>query len=38
MQHFGIPGTARASLALYNDRVDIDRLLAAVRKAQEIFA
>jgi len=37
MQHFGIPGTARASLALYNDRTDIDRLLAAVRKAREIF-
>jgi cysteine desulfurase/selenocysteine lyase len=38
MQHFGIPGTARASLALYNDRVDIDRLLAALGKAREIFA
>ena len=37
MQHFGIPGTARASLALYNDRTDIDRLLAALRKAREIF-
>jgi cysteine desulfurase/selenocysteine lyase len=38
MQHFGIPGTARASLALYNNREDIDRLVAALQKAQEIFA
>ena len=38
MQHFGVPGTARASLALYNNREDIDRLVAALRKAKEIFA
>jgi cysteine desulfurase/selenocysteine lyase len=38
MQRFGIPGTARASLALYNNREDIDRLVAALRKAKEIFA
>ncbi|HEX5788258.1 MAG TPA: cysteine desulfurase [Woeseiaceae bacterium] len=38
MQHFGIPGTARASLALYNDAGDIDRLVAGIRKAQAIFA
>ncbi len=38
MQRFDIPGTARASLALYNDRDDVDRLVSAVRKAQEIFA
>jgi cysteine desulfurase/selenocysteine lyase len=38
MQRFGISGTARASLALYNNREDIDRLVAALRKAQEIFA
>ena len=38
MQHFGIPGTARASLALYNNREDIDRLVTALKKAQDIFA
>ncbi|HNP34966.1 MAG TPA: cysteine desulfurase [Woeseiaceae bacterium] len=38
MDFFNVPGTARASLALYNDRDDIDRLVAAIRKAQEIFA
>lgn len=37
MEHFGVPGTARASLALYNDEQDVDRLLAALDKAQEVF-
>jgi cysteine desulfurase / selenocysteine lyase len=38
MDYFGIPGTARASLALYNTREDIDALIAAIGKAQRIFA
>ena len=38
MEHFGVPGTARASLALYNNFDDIDRLVAALEKAKEIFA
>jgi cysteine desulfurase/selenocysteine lyase len=38
MEFFGIPGTARASLALYNTREDIDALTAAIGKAQRIFA
>ena len=37
MQRFGIPGTARASLALYNDESDIDALAAAIRRAQDLF-
>ena len=37
MTRFGIPGTARASLALYNTASDIDALLAGLRKAQEMF-
>ncbi|TKR53484.1 cysteine desulfurase [Allopusillimonas ginsengisoli] len=37
MTRFGIPGTARASLALYNTRQDIDALIAALRKAQKLF-
>jgi cysteine desulfurase/selenocysteine lyase len=38
MEFFGVPGTARASLALYNNFDDIDRLVAALEKAREIFA
>lgn len=37
MQYFGINGTARASVALYNNRDDVDRLIAALGKAKEIF-
>lgn len=38
MDYFGIPGTARASVALYNNRDDIDQLVDAIRKAQQIFS
>jgi len=38
MEFFGLPGTARASLALYNNRGDVDRLIVAVEKARQIFA
>ena len=37
MTRFGIPGTARASLAMYNDEYDIAALVAALYKAQDIF-
>ena len=37
MQYFGIPGTSRASLAFYNNHEDVDRLIAALGKAKEIF-
>jgi len=37
MQRFGISGTSRASLALYNNREDVDHFVAALGKAQEIF-
>ncbi len=37
MQRFGVSGTCRASLALYNNRDDVDRLVAALEKAREIF-
>ncbi len=37
MTRFGIPGTARASFALYNTGQDIDALVAGVRKAQKLF-
>jgi cysteine desulfurase/selenocysteine lyase len=37
MDHFGVPATVRASLALYNTRQEIDRLVTGVAKVQEIF-
>ena len=37
MDFYGVPGTARASLALYNNRDDIDRLVASLATAKEIF-
>ncbi|HEX7388406.1 MAG TPA: cysteine desulfurase [Castellaniella sp.] len=37
MTRFGIPGTARASFALYNDSRDVDALVAGVQKAQKLF-
>ena len=37
MQYFGISGTSRASLAFYNNHNDVDRLIAALVKAKEIF-
>ena len=38
MDRFGIPATARASLAVYNTRDDIDRLVAALHKVRRVFA
>ncbi len=38
MDYFGVPGTARASLALYNNKADIDRLAAGLVKAKQIFS
>jgi len=37
MERFGIPGTTRASLALYNNRDDVDRLVDALAAAKKIF-
>ena len=37
MRRLGIPGTVRASFALYNSTEDVERLLAAVRKARELL-
>lgn len=37
MQHFGVAATARASLAFYNNHEDVDRLIAAIYKAKELF-
>jgi cysteine desulfurase / selenocysteine lyase len=37
MEFFGIPATARASLALYNTRGEIDALAEGIRKVQRMF-
>jgi cysteine desulfurase/selenocysteine lyase len=37
MQHFGLPATVRASLALYNRRDEIDRLAVGLLKVREVF-
>ena len=37
MTRFGVPGTARASFALYNSEDDVAALVAAIAKAQELF-
>ncbi len=38
MERFGVPATARASLALYNTRQDIDALVRGLHKVAEVFA
>jgi cysteine desulfurase/selenocysteine lyase len=38
MRRFGIPATARASLAMYNTTSEIDSLVAGIHKLKEIFA
>jgi cysteine desulfurase/selenocysteine lyase len=37
MKRFNIPATARASLAFYNTKEEIDALVKAVQKAREVF-
>ncbi len=37
MQHFGIDGTIRASLALYNTAEEIDSLIEGVKKVKTMF-
>ena len=38
MDRFGVVATARASLAMYNTREEIDRLCAALRRVVEVFS
>jgi cysteine desulfurase/selenocysteine lyase len=37
MDRFHVPATARASFAFYNTREEIDKLVAGIRKVQEMF-
>ena len=38
MDRFGIPATARASLALYNTRADVDALVRGLHEVREVFS
>jgi cysteine desulfurase/selenocysteine lyase len=38
LARFGLTATCRASFALYNTRDEVDALVTALRKAQELFA
>jgi len=37
MDRFGVPGTARASFGIYNDKDDVDRLVEGLKKVMDIF-
>ena len=37
MERFGVPATARASLALYNKREEVDALVGAIEKVKRVF-
>lgn len=38
MKRFGIPGTVRASFAMYNTKEEVDRLVSAIRKAIKMLS
>jgi cysteine desulfurase/selenocysteine lyase len=38
MQRFGVPATARASMAFYNTRAELETLAATIEDARKIFA
>jgi cysteine desulfurase/selenocysteine lyase len=38
MDRFGIPATARASLAMYNTMAEVEALARALHKVREVFA
>ena len=38
MERFGVAATARASLALYNTRAEIDALVQGLAKVREVFS
>lgn len=38
MAHLGIPGTVRASFALYNTKEDVDKLFAGLEKVRNLFS
>jgi cysteine desulfurase/selenocysteine lyase len=37
MEHYGVPATARASFYVYNTEEEVDKLVEALLKAQQVF-
>jgi cysteine desulfurase/selenocysteine lyase len=37
MERLGVPGTTRASFAVYNTREEVDRLVEALHDARRVF-
>jgi cysteine desulfurase/selenocysteine lyase len=37
MEHYGVPATARASFYVYNTEEEVDKLVEALYKAQQVF-
>jgi cysteine desulfurase/selenocysteine lyase len=37
IDYFGIPGTVRASFALYNTREEVDALIAGINRVAKMF-
>jgi len=37
MEHYGVPATARASFYVYNTEAEVDQLVAALLKAEQVF-
>jgi cysteine desulfurase/selenocysteine lyase len=37
MQRFGVPATARASLAFYNTKEEVEALVRGIHKVMEVF-
>ena len=37
MRRLGVPAVLRASFSLYNDREDVDRLLAGLERVARVF-
>jgi len=38
MDFYEIPATARASFAIYNTKIDIDKLVEAIEKTKDVFS
>jgi cysteine desulfurase/selenocysteine lyase len=38
MRELGVPATTRASFGVYNDRADVDALVAALTKVEDFFS
>jgi cysteine desulfurase/selenocysteine lyase len=38
MERFAVASTSRASFGLYNNRADVDQMVAALHKARQILA